>query len=122
MLSPAIQKGLIDLWSDDRVPPGGKWHDEIQKAISESRKAVLLVSPSFLASRFITQRELDPLLKLAAKQHLKVFWICLTACLFGETDLGVYQAAHDVSQPLDTLSKPKRQTVLREICTKLLQL
>jgi len=48
----------IELWDDGEILPGEKWHQEIQKNIKRSDFGLLLVSPAFLASKYITQNEL----------------------------------------------------------------
>jgi hypothetical protein len=120
MIAPAIQRGSVDLWDDQTIPPGAKWEDEIQKALASASVAVLVVSQNFLASRFISKDELPPLLKAAREEGVTIFWIYLSSCLYQRTEIASYQAAHDISQPLDCLSKARRQAVLSEICAKLI--
>jgi hypothetical protein len=120
MMAPAIQQDLVDLWNDQKIQPGAQWKDEIQKALDSARIAVLLVSQNFLASRFIVEHELAPLLKAARQEGVGVFWIYLSSCLFEQTEIASYQAAHDVSKPLDRLTKSQRQAVLSAVCAKLI--
>jgi tetratricopeptide (TPR) repeat protein len=119
MLAPAIRDGVVDVWDDTRIVPGAKWKDEILKALGSAKVAVLLVSQYFLASDFIARHELPPLLKAAQDQGVTVFWIYLSSCLYEQTEIATYQAAHDVSKPLDRLDKPHRQAILSEVCAKL---
>jgi hypothetical protein len=121
MLAPAIQRGVVDLWDDTKITPGTKWKEEIQKALASASTAVLLVSPNFLASHFIAENELPPLLKAAQEEGVTIFWIYLRSCLFEQTEIASYQAAHDTSRPLDGLTKSQRQAVLSEVCAKLIQ-
>jgi nucleoside phosphorylase len=122
MLAPAIRDGIVDLWDDTEIKPGAKWKNEIQAALGSAKVAVLLVSQQFLASDFIAKHELPPLLKAVQDEGVTVFWIYLSSCLYEQTEIATYQAAHDVSKPLDRLDKPHRQAVLSEICAKLVQL
>ena len=122
MLVPAIRNGVVDVWDDTRIVAGAKWQDEILLALNSAKVAVLLVSPQFLASEFIAQHELPPLLKAAQDDGLTVFWIYFSSCLYEQTEIATYQAAHDVSKPLDRLDKPERLAVLSKVCATLVRL
>jgi hypothetical protein len=122
MLAPAIQKGIVDLWDDTRIKPGANRKEEIQAALGSAKVAVLLVSQQFLASDFIAKHELAPLLTAAQAEGVMVFWIYFSSCLYEQTEIASYQAAHDVSRPLDRLDKPNRQAELSRICAKLVEL
>jgi len=122
MLAPAIRKGIVDIWDDTQIAAGAKWKEEIETALAAAKIAVLLVSPDFLASEFIAKHELPPLLDAAKKEGVTIYWIYLSHCLYEETEIANYQAAHDVSKPLVALTKSKRQAVLSETCHRLIAL
>ena len=46
------------LWKDDALVIGESWKTQIIKAIDECGFGLLLISPAFLASEFITKNEL----------------------------------------------------------------
>jgi hypothetical protein len=48
----------VVVWQDVDIDVGAKWHDVIQSAIKASDFGLLLISPAFLASRYITREEL----------------------------------------------------------------
>ncbi len=122
MLAPAIRDGIVDVWDDKKIDPGAKWKDEVNAALASAKIAVLLVSQNFLASDFIASHELPLLLVAAQKEGVTVFWIYFSSCLYEQTEIATYQAAHDVSKPLDRLDKPHRQAVFSEVCAKLIRL
>ena len=122
MLAPAIRRGVVNIWDDTKIAAGAKWKEEIEKALAEASIAVLLVSPSFLASEFIANHELPPLLKAAEEDGLTIYWIYLNSCLYEETEIANYQAAHNISRPLASLKKDEREAVLSETCHRLIEL
>ncbi|NEO33259.1 MAG: formylglycine-generating enzyme family protein [Symploca sp. SIO3C6] len=75
-----------------------------------------MVSSRFLASEFIAEHELPPLLKAAETEGLEIIWIYLSYCLYEETEIKAFQAAHNLSQPLDSLTFSEQNKALRDIC------
>jgi TIR domain/Cyclic nucleotide-binding domain len=118
-LEPYARDGALDVWSDEGIPTGSRWLDEIEAALRATRVAVLLVTPHFLASRFIAERELPPILDAAEREGLRVVWIPVSHSSYERTPIRHYQAAHDPSRPLDSLRPAERNKALVEICRRI---
>lgn len=114
-LKPLMRKNEIQIWSDREIRPGQVWKEEIAKALTAAQAAVLLVSPEFLASDFIAENELPPLLESAGKNELAILWIPISYCSWTKTALAKYQAASDPNAPLKDLSQAQQDRVLTEI-------
>ncbi len=119
-LKPLRSQNLLDCWSDKEIDPGGIWQQEIEKALSSTKVAVLLVSPGFLASDFIAKNELPALLNSASDKQLTILWIPVSASTYKHTGIAAYQAAHNPDEPLDRLRKAKRNEVFVKICDRIL--
>lgn len=119
-LKPLENQGLIDKWDDTEIQPGAKWRDEIEKALTSAKAAILLVSQDFLFSDFIANDELPQLLEKAEKEGLKVFWIAISASTVTDShpQIAKYQAAH-IDPPLDQLDNATRQKAFLEIYQKI---
>ena len=118
-LAPLTRKKLVSVWSDTEIKPGDKWKEQITKALATARVAVLLVSPNFLASDFISDQELPPLLEAERKDGLSIFWIAVSESLYTETEIASYQAANNPSQPLDSLSPSALNKELVKVCKQI---
>jgi hypothetical protein len=115
-LTPLLRSRRIAIWSDRDIKPGDNWQAEIADALTLANVAVLLVSPNYIASDFIANHELPPLLEKAQKGGVKILWIAVSSSLYEETDIEKYQAANDPRQPLDLMSPAMRNRELVKIC------
>lgn len=89
------------VWSDKDIEPGADWQDEIQSILASCKVAVLLISANFLASRFIRENELPPLLEAADKEGAAILPVHLSASRFDLIpELSRFQSANDPKQPL----------------------
>ena len=118
-LAPLIQEETINVWDDTRIKPGANWLEEIRKALSTAKVALLLVTPDFLASDFIAKNELPPLLEATEKEGLIVLWVAVRESLYEKTKIGVYQSVNDPSKPLRSLSLPKQDKEIARICREI---
>src|SRR5512135_2007363 len=89
-LKPYLRTGVITAWTDQQIAPGSQWFDEIKDALDKTVAAVMLVSPAFLASDFIHEHELGPLLKEAEAGGVKILWVLIRDCSYEETPLNKY--------------------------------
>jgi len=71
-LKPAEDAGSIRIWVDGRIDPGQAWEAEIENNLQRSTIALLLVTPNFLASRYIKDKELPWLLTRRAHEKLEI--------------------------------------------------
>lgn len=111
-LKPIERLGLIEVWDDTRLRAGSRWRHDIRVAIDAAKVAILLVSADFLASDFISEDELPPLLAAAERDGLVVIPVIVGPSLFNESPLAEFQAANPSSEPLSGLPKTKRERVL----------
>jgi hypothetical protein len=114
-LKPYVRDGSVTVWSDKQIAPGSKWFPEIKAALASTKVAVMLVTPNFLASDFIDEHELGPLLKEAEKGGVRILWIPVRACAYKKTPLKDYQAVVDPDKPLANM-KAERDNAWVKIC------
>jgi hypothetical protein len=118
-LKPYLRAGSIKSWSDQEITPSSKWFEEIKSALTDAKVAVLLVTPDFLASDFIHEHELVPLLKEAEQGGVKILWVPIRDSAYKRTPLKNYQAVLSPDTPLAAMTKAKRDQAWVRICEEI---
>ncbi len=115
-IRPFERADLVELWSDTKIVPGSDWRIEIASAIDRAAAAILLVSADFLASDFIADNELPPLLEAAKEDGLRILPVILKPCAFTDIDsLSRFQAINDPEAPMLDLSEADRERLWVEV-------
>jgi internalin A len=119
-LKPYLRDASIISWSDKQIPAGSEWFAEINTALTSTKVAVLLVSPDFIASDFIHEHELGPLLKEADQGGVKILWVPIRDSAYKRTPLKDYQAAVlDPNKPLAAMTPAGRDRAWVRICEEI---
>ena len=121
MLQPVVDNRRLELWVDDRLAPGDPWRPELEAAIARSGIALLLLTPQFLASRFIMGTELPALVAAGAR----LVPVLVRPCLWQQVPtLRDLQFAHDPGRdgPLAAARQAGRDGRIVDICLRLLDL
>ena len=110
MLKPLVRERRLEVWSDDRMVTGYEWRPQLAEAIGRARAALLLVSPSFLASDFIMDQELPALMQ----NGVRLVPVLVRPCLWQAVPvLEGLQWAHDPGRdgPVAASANPEGQIV-----------
>src|SRR6266699_6964941 len=79
-LRPFLRTEQVNIWDDTKIQPGMNWTEEIRHALDSAKIAILLISADYLASDFIAQNELPPLLLAARQKGTVILSIILKPC------------------------------------------
>jgi hypothetical protein len=116
MLKPLVRERRLDVWSDDRMVTGYEWRPQLMAAIGRSRAALLLVSPSFLASDFIMEQELPALVE----QGTPLVPVLVRPCLWRTVPvLERVQWAHDPERDGPVANSPDPEGRIVRACMAL---
>lgn len=128
-----FENELIAIATDKEIDLGDDWHEHIQSALKRSAAAVLLVSPAFLASKYIRNNELPVLLHRARTEGLLIIPVILRPCLFAEThfkfpdpstgpekfSLASLQAAGSPAKALNEMDEAGQDRALLEVARRI---
>ena len=80
----ALEQAGIDMrvWHDRKIDGGDQWYPEIQEAMANAAVGVLLISPDFLASGFITKEEVPYLIERQEKHGMLLIPVLVRKCLW----------------------------------------
>lgn len=113
-----FNKSIIP-WSDKMIDPGDMWKIKIAKALEESSIAILLVSADFLASPFIVENELQPLLQAAKTKNKKIIPVILKPCGYlRDPILREIQAVNNPTTPLSGMFENGQEEIWDQIANQ----
>lgn len=119
ILAPATKRGDIKLWIDEHsLQPGNRWKEGIENAISSAKVAVLMISPDFFDSDYVTDKELPAFVESEREGKITMLPIHVAPCLYKQTDVDKFQAANDPDNPLHALSDKALSSELVSIAEK----
>lgn len=115
-LRPLEREGLIDLWADTKIAVGAHWKSEIEAALATAAIGVLLTSANLLASDFIVENELPPLLVAAEKNGTRIVPVIVGPSRFQrERSLALFQAINDPKTPLMQMGNSEREALYAKL-------
>jgi branched-chain amino acid transport system ATP-binding protein len=118
-LTPQMEEHRWQVWTDRRIQPGNSWFEEIEQAMASASAALLLVSPDYFASSFVTKHELPTLTAAARLGRVRLLWLPLRESAFRHTDLNEYQALLNPKTPLTTFPKAEHEQQIERICERI---
>lgn len=119
-LRPLERENQIELWDDTRIVAGARWKEQIGAALERAAIAVLLISADFLASDFVVNNELPPLLKAAEERGTTILPLVLKPCRFmRDVNLSVFQAINDPRHPLLTLNAGEQEELYARLAERI---
>lgn len=114
-LAPLRRSGDVEIWDDSAIRAGATWSAEISKAIERSRAAILLIGPGFLASDFISNKELPSILERLRQQGLNIYPLITGYCGYSRSVLKDFQAFNDPDSPLEALPSADQNRILNKL-------
>lgn len=99
-----LQFPSVEIWEDSHLRAGMEWEKEILDKIDTTDIFILLVSPEFIASKFIYDKE-APAIRRRHENKALVLPVILRPCAFGMLKLPELQAVSTAAGRLKPVSK-----------------
>ncbi len=121
-LKPLEKNSIIDLWDDTKIAAGTKWKHQIEEALQRARIAILLISADFLASDFIVENELPPILKNAEEKGTTILPVVVKPSRFlRDRNLSQFQAINDPNKPIQVLPEAEQEKIYALVAERIEQ-
>lgn len=116
-LSVLRWNGLIAEWHDRNIDLGDEWAKEIDRNLASADIILLLVSASFLASKYCWSVEMERALERHDRGEAKVVPVILRHCRWAGTPFAKLQAAPKDGKPVS--SWPDQDEALDDVATRI---
>lgn len=94
------QQGLVEIWSDRAIEAGQEWEKSIHDALEAAEIILLLISPDFLASEYIYDKELKRAMERHEAGQARVIPVFLRPCDWKGAPFGKLQGVPDNAKPI----------------------
>ena len=135
MVAPLHMSKEIGVWTDLDIKSGDRWRSHLDEVIRTAEIAVLLISPAYLASKFIRESELPTLLYRAQleKRGIDILPVVLRHCLYEETKfsyvqpdgkevsvaLSAFQSINSPQEPLEGMPRNSQDLILLQLARRM---
>jgi hypothetical protein len=121
-LKPLGRDYNVIYFDDTKIRPGADWRGEIRSAVERANVAVLVISADYLASEFIQEDELPPLLKAAQDEGALILPLIVSPSLFmRQPQLARFQAINDPAEPLISATLGEQEAAFVRIADAILE-
>jgi hypothetical protein len=116
-LATMKRQGLLKVWQDRKIQPGSDWDDEIKRQMEDSHLIFFMVSPGFMGSDYIMEKEVPHAMSLHAAGKAKVVPIFVKHVEWKGTEFGRLQGLPRDEKFIDTQPNKDQAfaTVAREL-------
>ena len=119
-LAPLERSRRVEIWHDGKIRTGSEWRLDIDAALERASAAILLVTANFMASNFIYENELPPILKRRAAIGLKVYPVIVSNSLFtSDPAVSSLKTFNDPVRPLSSLPHSEVEGELARLAAEL---
>jgi TIR domain len=96
------QSELIEVWQDRQIMPGDEWDELILSELRTADIIILLISVSFLNSKYIWEKELAIAMERHNNKTARIIPIMASSCDFTGMPFAGIQALPKNATPIDT--------------------
>lgn len=107
-LRPLERSGVVQPWSDRYILAGDDIDRDVREALKSADIIALLVSPSFLASDYCYEREMEEAVARHERGEARVLPIIARACQWEETPFGRLRGTPTDNKPIMSRSWPDK--------------
>ncbi|MEQ1746933.1 MAG: COR domain-containing protein [Saprospiraceae bacterium] len=110
----------VEVWDDSRIRTGDNWKVAIEAALAETKVGILLVTPDFMASKFIKTEEMPALLEKVETSGGRIMPVLIRDTIFTmHPKLRHFQSLNPPEKLLASLSEAEQDvffvTMLKDI-------
>ena len=105
----------IDVWNDRKLIGGEEWNDAIIAELNAADIIILLISVSFLNSKYIWEKEVAIAMERHKNKAARVIPIIARSCDFNDMSFAAIQALPKNATPINNFKDGERDMVYTEI-------